>query len=154
MSLLPYLCAKQLQQLCIYSITWQECLHQTRWSMGCSFTTHVQFIKPQLLPVYAHKIRTCIIWLRSWCVTVPDGISASRQLNKHNTVRWRHRMEIFFCVTGLLWGESTGHRWFALTKASDAELWWFLWCTSELTVAQTIKTTMIWDPMALIVTSF
>ena len=28
-----------------------------------------------------------------------------------------------FRVTGPLWGESTGHRWIPLTKASDAELW-------------------------------
>ena len=27
-----------------------------------------------------------------------------------------------FRVTGLLWWESTGHRWFTLTEASDAEL--------------------------------
>ena len=30
-----------------------------------------------------------------------------------------------FCVTGPLWGESTGHRWIPLTKVSDAELWCF-----------------------------
>ena len=32
-----------------------------------------------------------------------------------------------FCITGPLWGESTGHRWIPLTKASDTELWCFLW---------------------------
>ena len=32
-----------------------------------------------------------------------------------------------FRVTGLLWGESTGQQWIPLTKASDAELWCFLW---------------------------
>ena len=32
-----------------------------------------------------------------------------------------------FCVTGLLCGEFTGHRWIPLTKAGDAELWCFLW---------------------------
>ena len=33
-------------------------------------------------------------------------------------------------VTGPLCGEFTGHRWIPLTKASDAELWCFLWsCT-------------------------
>ena len=31
-----------------------------------------------------------------------------------------------FRVTGPLWGESIGPRWIPLTKASDAELWWFL----------------------------
>ena len=34
---------------------------------------------------------------------------------------------IIFRVTGLVWGESTGHRWVVpLTKASDTELWCFL----------------------------
>ena len=30
-----------------------------------------------------------------------------------------------FRVTGAMWGESTGHRWIPLTKASDAELCFF-----------------------------
>ena len=32
-----------------------------------------------------------------------------------------------FRVTGPLWGEFTGHWWIPLPKASDAELWCFLW---------------------------
>ena len=32
-----------------------------------------------------------------------------------------------FRVTGHLCGEFTGHRWIPRTKASDVELWWFLW---------------------------
>ena len=36
-----------------------------------------------------------------------------------------------FRVTGPLWGEFTGHRWIPLTKASDAELWYFLWSAPE-----------------------
>ena len=35
------------------------------------------------------------------------------------------------CVTGHLCGEFTGHRWILHTKASDAELWCFLWSASE-----------------------
>ena len=30
-------------------------------------------------------------------------------------------------VSGLLWRESTGHRRIPVTKASNAELWYFLW---------------------------
>ena len=37
-------------------------------------------------------------------------------------------------VTGPLCGEFTGHRWIPLTKASDAELWCFLWSATEETV--------------------
>ena len=36
-----------------------------------------------------------------------------------------------FRVTGLLCGEFTGPRWIPHTKASDAELWCFLWSASE-----------------------
>ena len=36
-----------------------------------------------------------------------------------------------FRVTGHLCGEFTGLRWIPRTKASDAELWCFLWCAPE-----------------------
>ena len=36
-----------------------------------------------------------------------------------------------FRVTGHFSGEFTGHRWIPLIKASDAELWWFLWSAPE-----------------------
>ena len=39
-----------------------------------------------------------------------------------------------FRVTGPLCGKFTGHRWIPLTKASDAELWRFLWSMPEQTV--------------------
>ena len=54
-----------------------------------------------------------------------------------------------FRVTVSSRGESTGHRWILLTKASDAELWCFLWSTPEQTVEQTIDTLVIWDAIAL-----
>ena len=43
---------------------------------------------------------------------------------------WLHMMSSngnIFRVTGPLCGEFTSHRWIHLTKASDAELWCFLW---------------------------
>ena len=58
-----------------------------------------------------------------------------------------------FCVTGPLWGESTGHRWIPLTKASDVQLWCFLWSAPEQTIEQTIKTPVIWDAIMLIMMS-
>ena len=36
-----------------------------------------------------------------------------------------------FCVTGHLCGEFTSPRWIPRTKASDAELWCFLWSASD-----------------------
>ena len=38
-----------------------------------------------------------------------------------------------------------GDRWIPLTKASDAELGFFLWYAPGQTVKQTIETPMIWD---------
>ena len=58
-----------------------------------------------------------------------------------------------FRVTGPLWGESTGHRWIPLTKASDAELWCFRWSAPEQIVEQTLETPVIWDAVTLIMTS-
>ena len=43
-----------------------------------------------------------------------------------------------FRVTGHLCGEFTGHRWIPLTKATDVEIWCFLWSVPEQTIAQTI----------------
>ena len=42
---------------------------------------------------------------------------------------------------------------FPLTKASDAELWCFLWSAPEQTVEEPIETLVIWDAIALIMTS-
>ena len=57
-----------------------------------------------------------------------------------------------FRVTGPLRGEYTGHRWIPLTKASDADLWCFPWSAPEQTV-ETNKAPVIWDVIALIITS-
>ena len=41
---------------------------------------------------------------------------------------WRHQIETFSALLALCAGNSlTGHRWIPLTKASDADLWCFLW---------------------------
>ena len=55
-----------------------------------------------------------------------------------------------FHVTGPLWGESTCHRWIPLTKASDADIWCFLWSAPIQTVEQIIETLVIWDAIVLI----
>ena len=44
---------------------------------------------------------------------------------------WRHQMETFSAMLALWAGI---HRWIVLTKASDAELWRFLWSATELKV--------------------
>ena len=51
------------------------------------------------------------------------------------------------------WGESTGHRRIPLRKASDVELWYFLWSAPKQTVKQTIETQVIFNAMVPIVSS-
>ena len=57
-----------------------------------------------------------------------------------------------FRVTGPLWRKSTGHRWIPFTKASDAELWCFLWPAPEQTAEKMIETPVIWDAIAFVMT--
>ena len=64
-----------------------------------------------------------------------------------DVIKWKH-----FPRYWLLLGEFTGDRWIPRTKASDAELWCFLWSASEPTVEQTMETLVIWDAIALIMT--
>ena len=73
----------------------------------------------------------------------PDGVDiryrtrCDRPCCISNGPYMRHRSMMtssngsIFRVTGPLCGEFTGHWWIPLTKASDAELWCFLWSGPE-----------------------
>ena len=61
--------------------------------------------------------------------------------------------ENIFRVTGRLCEEVTGHNWIPFTKASDAELLCSLWSAPDQTAEQIIETPVIWDAIALIMTS-
>ena len=60
-------------------------------------------------------------------------------------------METFSVLAALCERESTGHRWIPLTKASDAEIWCFLW--SKQTAKQPIETPVIGNVIAPIMSS-
>ena len=47
--------------------------------------------------------------------------------NERATTWWPSSNGSIFRATGPLCGEFIGHRWIPLTKASDADLWCFLW---------------------------
>ena len=59
---------------------------------------------------------------------------------------WCHQIETFSALIAFCGGNS-------FTKASDAEVWCFLWSAPEQTVENTIETPMIWDATTLIMTS-
>ena len=53
--------------------------------------------------------------------------------------------DVNICVIGPLWGESTGHCWIPLERASDVKLWKYL-CSQSLNngISQTVKTTPLY----------
>ena len=75
-----------------------------------------------------------------------------------DVIKWKHFPRYWPYVwefTGY-WpfvGEYTGHWWIPLTKASDAELWCFLWSAPEQTIEQIIETQVIWDATTLTIKS-
>ena len=62
-------------------------------------------------------------------------------------------MEAFSMLLALCEGNPLVTGEFPSQKASDAELWCFLWSVPEQTVDQTIEMPVIWDTIALIMTS-
>ena len=65
-----------------------------------------------------------------------------------DVIKWKH----FPCYWPFVWGihrSPVNSR----TKASDAELWCFLWSVPEPTVEQTMETPVIWDTITLIMAS-
>ena len=87
-------------------------------------TMEQQMLPGKYLKIHCRKAR-CAVWLS--CVT---------SLTRHGQHSNRHDMMtslngIIFRVTGHLCGEFTGPRWIPRTKASDAELWCFLWSAPE-----------------------
>ena len=75
-------------------------------------------------------IHRCRHFDSPWCREGSAGYSS-----RPPTLGWEQNMTSsngnILRVTGPLCGEFTGHRWIPLTKASDAELWCFLWSAPE-----------------------
>ena len=78
-----------------------------------------------------------LLWLRHHQSTIHFNAKCFKLLSK--SISFANNMMTssngnIFRVTGPLCGEFTGHRWIPLTKASDAELWYFLWPAPEQTI--------------------
>ena len=85
-----------------------------------------------LAPIFVHDLRQTLFilyeiqaviwhWLMWWSrpLYLVDGWSRCLMMTSSNGNIPR--------ITGPLWGESIGHRWIPLTKASDSELWCWKW---------------------------
>ena len=64
--------------------------------------------------------------------------------NHDDVIKW-----IFYALVALLWGDW----WIPLPKASEVDLWRFLWSAPEQTIEKTTQTLVIWDAIAFIMTS-
>ena len=99
---------------------WYAYFHKY-WSCGYRMGT--------FLPRFGHSIH----WFFLFCVNRIRYVTTSlRCATTRLSVASPPRMMTssngsILRVTGLLCGEFTGHRWIPHTKASDGELWCFLW---------------------------
>ena len=110
---------------------------------ACDIYLWLQFLKV----VLEHPWHLCTVsrYISDWNTTT---WRPSPQMTSHRESRWKHFPRYWPIVR-----ESTAHLWIPLTKASEAQLWCFRWSAPEQTLKQTIETPMIWDVIALIMTS-
>ena len=99
----------------LFDLRWANSWASNRYAGGLKrYRAHydVTVMYAQYSPKYAQ-------WISR---SLPDGL-------RYGVVRGYHMMTSsngnIFRVTGLLWGEFTGHRWIPATKVSNAELWCF-----------------------------
>ena len=127
----------------------------------CTFTPHAVFVSHLVISEYidnlvqdcSSSIANTLEFLQPCTKPAIRGFKYAHPLPTSYFLMMTSSNGNIFRVTGHLWGESTGSRWISLTKASDAELWYFLWSAPEQTVKQTMETQVIWDAIALIMTS-
>ena len=62
-----------------------------------------------------------------------------------DVTKWKHFLRYYLIVR-----KTIGQWWIPLTKASDVELWCFLWFAPEQKIRQTIKTPVSWGATPLI----
>ena len=106
----------------------------------------------KLLPAFeilstSEMIKTCKVVTKVFFYKVLTHLNVFRSGRYFRCVNWRKNIHCccpeciynmitssngkIFRVTGHLREEFTGPRWIPRTKASDAELWFFLWSASE-----------------------
>ena len=82
-----------------------------------SYTLQWNFNQISMLPFDKMHLKMVAIVLKPQC--------ANMMTSSHGNI---------FRVTGHLCGEFTGRRWSSRTKASEADLWCFLWSAPEWTI--------------------
>ena len=143
-------------------------ISSAKWRPFCPGGRQVKFVETSRFPYKWYK-RNVVSMITHCCCHSYSPLTFSRCSKYPNSffdnmkhIHMRNRQvvdmmtssnENILRVTGPLCGEFTGHRWIPHTKASEAELWCFLWSAPELTVEQTMATLVSWDAIALITAS-
>ena len=76
-------------------------------------------------------------------------IAAFTTHKHYDFIKSKHFLRYWPFIKGIQWSPMDSPK----KKASDAELWCFLWYVPEQTVVQRIETPLIWDTITLIMTS-
>ena len=95
------------------------------WNLYC----HINEIRTQW--VEDHSIHCMYIYSWNWFLIVLNTAIKDFEFEFEIEFDLTSSNGNIFRVTGHLFGEFTGPRWIPRTKASDAELWCFLWSASE-----------------------
>ena len=85
------------------------------------YQSHKPHNAPVTHPATHHSEQKCAHFCSEWYILGYES-GALWDLCMLFIPWWRHKNEIFSALLALC-----GHRWIALTKASDVELWCFLW---------------------------
>ena len=121
--------------LAISLVLWlwfQICWHQMMTSVKAWLLYYCPFVKG----IHWWPVDSSLLWVWIFCGTNSSVSGDWRCHDNHVTsLYWDFIMTSsngnIFRITGPLCGKFTGHRWIPLTKASDAELWCFLWSAPE-----------------------
>ena len=89
--------------------------------------------------MYVFERNLSIFTASAYLISQQGPSSRSRICYHNDVIKWKHFPYYWRFVRGILW--------------STVELWCFLWHAPEQTVEQTIGTPVIWDTIALIITS-
>ena len=126
---------------------WTSKSHKRHWGIHMHGWYLPSLCEPMLNEYKAFHLKNThfinLVWkfadILSWAKVVnwPQTFSSWILIYPDTSPKWfMHSMMTssignIFCVTALLCGEFTCPRWIIRTKASDAELWCFLWSASE-----------------------
>ena len=86
-------------------------------------------------------------------MSIPQTVQIHCSMREAGRTWWRHQMETFSMLLALCAGNFTSDQWVPRIKASNAELWCFLWSAWKKTIEETIVRLVIWDAIAHIMTS-